>query len=475
MGGAENFETEKVQTAEVKRIMSTGKTLLGFVMILLAGAGAALGQQPTTPPAEPLSLERAISTALENNSGVQNARLEVDNYDDRLAALRTKRLPTFKVSTLVSQPLTRLEFSFEKGAFGNLPGTGPIPDERTTIRSSMTPTALVTGQLTQPLSQLYRINLNIKQAELSKEIGREELRLKRQSLVNEVKRAYYAALQTQSAFESAEQATKLYREIARVTEQYVIQQTALKTDHMEAQTKLAKAEYELLTLTNNLASQKEQLNHLMGRDVRTEFVVSDGLDTAQFVVRETDPAAARERALAQRPEVAAARLRVRQARYDKRAKKSEYLPDVSLSVNYLSPFGYSSLLPKNIAGVGVQVEWEVFDWGRKKREVAEKARVVEQAENSVREAENLVLMDVNTQFRRLQESCRFLRIARMTQDTARAQVKVASHKYRVQAALLKDVLEVQTSLANANYEYQKALLAFWAAKADFEKAMGEDR
>ena len=229
--------------------MSTGKTLIGFVMILFVGAGAALGQQPTAPPAEPLTLERAISTALEHNSGVQNARLEVDNYDDRLAALRTKRLPTFKVSTLVSQPLTRLEFSFEKGAFGNFPSTGPIPNEDTTIRSSMTPTALVTGQLTQPLSQLYRINLNIKQAELSKEISREELRLKRQSLVNEVKRAYYAALQTQSAFESAEQATKLYREIDRVTEQYVIQQTALKTDHMEVQTKLAKAEYELLTLT----------------------------------------------------------------------------------------------------------------------------------------------------------------------------------------------------------------------------------
>ena len=213
----------------------------------------------------------------------------------------------------------------------------------------------------------------------------------------------------------------------------------------------------------------------MGRDVRTEFAVSDGLDTAQFVVRETDLAAARERALAQRPEVSTARLRVRQARYDKRAKKSEYLPDVSLSVNYLSPFGYSSLLPKNIAGVGVQVEWEVFDWGRKKREVAEKARIVEQAENSVREAESLVVMEVNSQFRRLQESCQLLRIARMTQDTARAQVKVASHKYRVQASLLKDVLEVQTSLANANYEYQKTLLAFWTAKADFEKAMGEDR
>lgn len=68
-----------------------------------------------------------------------------------------------------------------------------------------------------------------------------------------------------------------------------------------------------------------------------------------------------------------------------------------------------------------------------------------------------------------------LRIARLSQEAAKANVKIASNKYGVQAALLKDVLHAQTSLADANYEYQKALLAFWTAKADFEKAPGEDK
>ena len=455
--------------------MSTVRTLISVLLILFGGASLALGQQPAAAPAEPLTLERALRLALESNRPVRSARLEVDKFGDRMAALRTRRLPSFKFTTLVSQPLTQLEFNFEKGAFGDFPGTGPIPDEDTTIRSSRTPTALVNGQITQPLSQLYQIKLNVKQLELSREIGEEDLRLKELSVINDVKRAYYAALQTQSAFESAEAAIKLYREIDRVTGDYVVRQVALKTDQMEVQTRLAKAEYELLTLHNQLASQKERLNHLMGRDVRTEFAVGDGLGTAEFVMRETDLAAARERALAQRPEVSAARLRVRQATLDRRIKKSERIPDVSLAVNYYSPFGYSGLIPKNIMSVGVQVEWEVFDWGRRKRELAEKSRAIEQAENSAREAESLVLMDVNSQFRRLQETCQLLRIARMSQDTARANVKVTANKYSLQATLLKDVLQAQTSLVNADYEYQKALLAFWTAKADFEKAMGEDK
>jgi outer membrane protein TolC len=52
---------------------------------------------------------------------------------------------------------------------------------------------------------------------------------------------------------------------------------------------------------------------------------------------------------------------------------------------------------------------------------------------------------------------------------------MAAYKYRLDAVLFKDVLQAQTSLANANYDYQKALLSFWTAKADFEKAIGENK
>ena len=56
-----------------------------------------------------------------------------------------------------------------------------------------------------------------------------------------------------------------------------------------------------------------------------------------------------------------------------------------------------------------------------------------------------------------------------------ANVQLVTYKYRLDAVLLKDVLQAQTVLANSDYDYQKALLAFWTAKADFEKAIGEDK
>lgn len=446
--------------------------------IMLAGAGStALAQEPLLIPAgvEVLSLEKAIDLALDNNRSTKNARLETEKTDLRIAATRTRLYPGFKLSGGLSKPLTTFDTTFEKGVFGTFPATGPIPNEDTVITSSTKPNGAIVAQLSQPLSQLHRIKLQIKQQETASAISRAQLSTAEQTLVNEVKRAYYAILQSQGAAQAAETNIKLYRELDRLTGEYVVQQVALKTDHMDVQTRLAKAEYELMTVHNQLISQKEQLNHLLGRDVRMEFAVSSGDETVLAVMRETDLIQARERALANRPEIREARLRVDQAKLDKRIKKSEFIPDVSFTVNYATTFSYSNFVPRSLSAVGVSVEWEVFDWGRKKNEVADKERSVSQANNTLLDTQSEVLMEVNARFRQMQESRQLLKVAKLAQTQARANVQLVAYKYRLDAVLLKDVLQAQTVLANSDYDYQKALLAFWTAKADFEKAIGEDK
>lgn len=448
------------------------RVFLLTLLLLTAGANRQVMSQDNGTT---LTLDQAIQIALKNNRETSNARLDIDKANDKLGAYRTRRLPSFKVSSLISQPLSTFDTTFEKGVFGSYPGIGSVPAEDTVITSSTNMTGLLVSQVSQPLTQLRRIGLQIKQQELGVEISQTQLRAKEQALVNEVKRAYYAILQTRNAARAAEEAVKLYRELDRVTGEYVTQQVALKTDLMDVQTRFAKAEYEVLTLTNALSTQKEQLNNLLGRDVRTEFDLSDAVQIAQGTIRETNLVEARKLALEQRPEIREARLRLQQATLDRRAKKSEFIPDVSMTFNHVATFNYSNFVPRSVTGVGVQVEWEVFDWGRKKNEVKEKTRSVAQADNNLLETESLVLMEVNSKFRTLQESYQLIRIAKLAQTTAQANVQIAAHKYRLDAVLFKDVLQAQTSFANANYDYQKALLSFWTAKADFEKAIGEDK
>src|SRR5262245_645898 len=115
--------------------------LLACVACVVGSAPAARGQEAEV---EVLTLEQAVTLALGENRQVKSASIEVEKYSDRLAALRTRRLPEFKFTTLASQLLTPMSFTFEQGAFGSYPGIGPITGK--------------TAEITQPRRQTFYIN-----------------------------------------------------------------------------------------------------------------------------------------------------------------------------------------------------------------------------------------------------------------------------------------------------------------------------
>jgi outer membrane protein len=125
--------------------------------------------------------------------------------------------------------------------------------------------------------------------------------------------------------------------------------------------------------------------------------------------------------------------------------------------------------------VGVSASWEFFDWGRKKHQLAEKESAIEQAKNGLKETEDQVLLDVGDKLRKLQLSGQALEVAKLAEASAKENLRVSTGRYKLQAVLLSDVLQSQASLAEATHEYQRALLTFWTAKAEFEKALGEEK
>lgn len=428
------------------------------------------GAQSGSPVAgETLSLPQAVETALRQNRLIRNEKLEVEKASDRLAAIGTRRLPGVDISVFELQWFQPPEFRFSRGVFGNFPGLGAVPPVNTSISSSSGPTAFVFARATQPLTQLYRIGLGIRMGEINRDLAQGKLELKQREIVHQVKRNYYAILQTQSALHSAEETLKLYQELDRVVGEYVSQQISLASESLEIKTRLAKEDYEVLRLRNNLAAAKEQLNHLLGRDVRTEFTVSE-VSTA--TIYEAELSAAQSRALAERGEIKDLRQKIKLAEYDRRLKKAERIPEVSFMVGYFSAFGVS-VLPRNAAGAGFTLNWEPFDWGRRKHELAERERTIEQAREGLREAESLILIEVSDRFRKLREAQALLRVSKALQESAAEKLRVATNKYKLEATLYKDVLQSQAALAEAQHQYQQALLAFWTARADFEKAIGE--
>ncbi|HJQ69001.1 MAG TPA: TolC family protein [Blastocatellia bacterium] len=439
-------------------------------LICLTAEGRA--QSGESRSVEVLTLEQAVAIALRDNPQVKNAAIEVGKPERDYAALKTRRLPNFSFEAVGSQQLTPIDFTFERGVFGTFPETGPIPSEDTKISTPLKPTAVFITRITQPLSQLYETKLNLKLLKLKGEIAQEELRAKQQQIARDVKRAYYALLQTESEIEAAAETIRMYKELDRVTGDYVAQQVALRTESLDVKSRLAKSEYDMMTLADKAGIQKQQINQLLGRDVLTEFTVSAVADAGAF---EADLAAARTRALEQRPELREARLKVKQAEGDRRVKKSEFLPDVSASFQHVTTANFNSILPKSYMNVGVTVSWEVFDWGRKKQELAGKDLVILQAQNSVKDAETSVLIEVNDKYNKLRQARQLFAVTQMDREAAAENVRVLTNRYKAQMSLLKDVLQAQSQLEQATNQGRQALLSFWTAKADFETAIGEDK
>ncbi len=343
-----------------------------------------------------------------------------------------------------------------------------MPAEDTTLRNNPAFHTAVTARVAQPLSQLYRIGLNIDQVDLQRQIAGTNLLLRQQAIATSTKEAYYQVLQGQSTLEAAEEAVRVYRELERVVREQYQQQAALKGHVLEVQGRLAGAEANALAAKNALATRQEQLNLLLGRPLETAFRVSPVPGTLPL---ESDPAGARARALNQRPEVAQARFHVQSAETDLAIKRSEYIPDLSLVFSYISPVT-SDVLPKNIAYVGLELSWDIFDWGRKRQEMAARGKAVAQATDALRQTRDQVVLEVNGRLRRLEEARAQLRAAELGQEAARENARVATRQYAEQAVLLKDVLQAQAALADATSQYSQALLGAWTARAELERALG---
>jgi outer membrane protein TolC len=296
------------------------------------------------------------------------------------------------------------------------------------------------------------------------------LRAQRQAVVRDVKRAYYAVLQTESALEASDASLKQYQELDRVVLQRVSQEAALKSDSLEVKAKLAQEQYKALQLRHTLQSQKEQLNYLLGRDIRLQFR-TEPVPAASAV--EGTLKAAQDTALAQRPEIKQAEISMKQANYERRIAKSQYLPDLGMAFHYLSPFNVEHV-PSNIAALGFELNWEPFDWGRRAHEVSQKRITLDQRETELREVQSKVLLDVDERFRKLQESRVLLTVAQAAQEFSREKLREVTHRYAQQAVLLRDVLQQQAAVATANHDYEQALLGFWTAQADLEQALGEE-
>jgi outer membrane protein TolC len=439
---------------------------LRWFLLVLVATSTCLAQQPPL-----LTLEAAISAAIAGNKQVQISALDVTKASEATAEARTARLPQLHSYILGGVALNPIDFTIPRGTLGVYPGIGALPAQDSTISTPRRLTALVYGSAAQPISQLFfKIRLGIRESQLGEQLARENLRQQRQETAHQVRQAYYELVETQTQIASAEATLQYLTELAALTERNLAEQTVLKSDTLNVKAKLSQQRFQLLTLRDAQDTRKEALNRLLGRDIRTEFSIEpEPLPSAE----ELDLAVAQKKAIQQRPEIRKANLQTAKAELDVRRERAEYLPNFSLQLSYLS-LANVNFLPQNMTSAGFLFEWQPFDWGQKHHRIQALQATVKQATLTTQDAEQQILIDVNAKYRKLLETRALLDTQAAVQDAEREKLRVVMNRYKENAVLLTDVLQQQSSLAQADSQYQQSVAGFWKAKADFERALGEE-
>ncbi|MBI4908896.1 MAG: TolC family protein [Acidobacteria bacterium] len=447
--------------------MRTGTCVVFRYLFRIALIGA-----PGLVHGETLTLQQAIESAEANNRAIRAARLERDKALTGVKVARTYRLPAFSVAALGSQSLASLGLTFPQGSLGVYPGTGPIPGESTTLSGPLQPAGIFYASVTQPLSQQHKIGLGIQLARVGADIAGEAIRSKRLTTVNEVRRLYYGVLQAESGQRSLQATVEFLKQLDQDTGRNVVQRVALHADSLDVKAQLAQAEFALLKLQDPLETQKQELNRLMGRDPDTPFEI-DPLAATDLELPDLKRAYAT--AIESRPEVRLARLQVKRAELDRRIKRAERIPDVSLAFTSVATVNLSSILPNRLSVVGVQVTWDVYDWGRKREQAQVKRLAEQQASLDVKDTEARIIVEVAHQYRKLIEARKEVEVAQASQSARRELLRVTRNRYGQRDVLLSDVLKAQSGLSEADNGFTHALLNLATAQADFEKALGVDQ
>jgi outer membrane protein TolC len=417
-----------------------------------------------------LTLDEALLLARSKNRDLRLFRLDVGKQREALGEAKTHLYPRFDSSVLAAQLLAPLDFTINKGQFGTFPGTGPIPGSNTDLHTPARPIAIASVTATQPLTQLIRIHLSIADQRLKVDAAQLSFAQREQKLTDDVRQSYYQILQSQIQYESQQSMVKYLEELLQLTVRRFDQQAALQADRLSVKAELAKATYQLTTIEDTLADSKEGLNHLLGRSVQTEFAVEPV--PAPFPEQE-DVSAARATALEHRPEVKLAANRVRQAELSTKSEKTHYIPDIAIQASYFSPANIN-FLPQNIGSVGALLTWQPWDWGEKRHKVRQAALAEQQEELSLEDTREQILLDVNSKFRRLREARSHLAVTEAIRDAETEKMRNQKEVYSQQSILLSDLLKEQSSLADAESQYHQAVLAYWSARADFQKTLGEE-
>jgi len=447
--------------------MQTNKLFIMVVMFL-----AVLFSPRFILAGEPLTLEASIDIALKNSLVLNMAKEGTKSATAMKKEAMTGFFPKFSTSYSYSR-LNEAPFS----RFQGLPA-GPLYG----MNGMEIPVGTEDNynwiiEAKQPVFAGGAILANYQASRIGEEIARLEETAKFQDVIQDVKTAYFDILRAQAMEKVAAQSVEMLKAHRDVAENYFQVGMIPKNDLLYAEVELANGTQTRVTARNAVELARSRFNTVLKRPLSEPVDIVDLLAYHPF---NTSFEECLNIARQSRPELKMSSLKAIQAGKYVRVAQGDYYPALSVVGNY-SRFGDEA----SVSGsdykdaeswyVMAAASWNFWEWGRTKFKVdAGKARA-NQAIDADKELNDQVVLEIKKAYLMLQETESRISVSQKLIEQAEENFRIAEERYKERVATSTEVLDAQTLLRRAKFEYVNALTEYNINDARLQRAMGTIR
>jgi len=275
---------------------------------------------------------------------------------------------------------------------------------------------------------------------------------KEEEVILKVYEAYANAVLAKNAVEVAEQAVKDAEEHVRLAEKAYKTGVALFADVLRAKVYLSKAKEKLTKAKNNYEVAKKALELITNKKYG-DFDVKDFSSCPSVRVEDL-----KSKALSHREDYLALRYYINSLKEGQKSALGDILPQVFAFANYST---YDENTPLGSQGegymVGIGLKWN-FNTGLaplyKKKSFKEKELALERRRELLAKA---IMFEIEKAFAEYKNALKALESAKSRKEEAKEVLRVIEKRYEVGMARMVDLLDAQTQLDMARFEYAKAL------------------
>jgi outer membrane protein TolC len=297
------------------------------------------------------------------------------------------------------------------------------------------------------------------QATLSREIAELQLVRAEQTAALNVAVAYFNLLRGEALRRIARQTVRRAESELRDARNLLRKGAAVRNDVLRAETFLADARLQLVAAERAVGVARAALNEAIGLNVSCPTAVQDRRREPAFSL---PLAGTLELAADRRPEFASLLRSVRSAQVGEKVAAADFLPKINASAaaNYLG----DSSKARELYDAGVNVEWSLFEGGRRAGRLHGAEAEVHAALAEAQAICNRIALEVHTAWLGVEEARQRISLARTALTQGRENLRLITSLFRSGEAVATEVIDAELAFvraeqndATALYDYQEAL------------------